>query len=157
MGLPLWVMKNVSWLPWAPNPAHSITSAGCGRCLYIENIYIIWINNFTENSYIYPTFHILKNESTLVRSQCSLCVWISYQLLNTWTYLYETFYICEPIITCVYPSIVARQRVGRNVTTAMNTHATVEKFLDTSFYRRPVLYQKNEGCSSQNLFFSEIQ
>jgi hypothetical protein len=42
----------------------------------------------------------------------------------------------------VYPSIVARQRLGKNVTTATITDATIEELLDTSFSMRSVSYQK---------------
>jgi hypothetical protein len=41
----------------------------------------------------------------------------------------------------VYPPIVARQRLGRNVTAVTNTHATVEKLLDTLLSVWPVSYQ----------------
>jgi hypothetical protein len=34
----------------------------------------------------------------------------------------------------VYPLIVARQRLGRNVTAITNTQATIGKLLDLSFY-----------------------
>jgi hypothetical protein len=33
----------------------------------------------------------------------------------------------------VYPPIVARQQLGKNVTAAMNTHATTEELVDASF------------------------
>jgi hypothetical protein len=38
------------------------------------------------------------------------------------------------------PSIVARQRLGRNVTAVTNTHATIEECLDSSFSLWPVSY-----------------
>jgi hypothetical protein len=34
----------------------------------------------------------------------------------------------------VYPLIVAKQRLGKNVTAATNTHATIEELLDASFF-----------------------
>jgi hypothetical protein len=37
------------------------------------------------------------------------------------------------VSVCVSP-IVARQRVGENVTATMNTHATVEELSDASFF-----------------------
>jgi hypothetical protein len=37
--------------------------------------------------------------------------------------------------------IVARQRLGRNVTAVTNTHATIEELLDASFSMWPVSYQ----------------
>jgi hypothetical protein len=39
------------------------------------------------------------------------------------------------------PLIVARQRLGRNVTAVTNTHAKIEEVLDASFSMWPVLYQ----------------
>jgi hypothetical protein len=39
------------------------------------------------------------------------------------------------------PLMVARQRLGKNVTTVTNTQATIEKLLDPSFSLRPVSYQ----------------
>jgi hypothetical protein len=51
----------------------------------------------------------------------------------------------------VYPSIVARQGLGKNVTAATNTHVTIKEFLDVSFHMRSVsLFLKplglNEGA-----------
>jgi hypothetical protein len=37
--------------------------------------------------------------------------------------------------------IVAKQRLGRNVTAVTNTHATVEELLDALFLMWPVSYQ----------------
>jgi hypothetical protein len=34
---------------------------------------------------------------------------------------------------CLYPLIVARQRLGKNVTAATNTHATIEELLNALF------------------------
>jgi hypothetical protein len=44
----------------------------------------------------------------------------------------------------VYPATVARQRRGKKVTAATNTHATIE-LLDPSFSVRFVSYQKKVG------------
>jgi hypothetical protein len=41
----------------------------------------------------------------------------------------------------VYPSLVARQRLGKNVTATTNTHATMEELFDTSFSVRSISYQ----------------
>jgi hypothetical protein len=50
--------------------------------------------------------------------------------------------------------IVARQRLGENITAATNTRTTIEAFLDMSFYVRSVWYQgKYEISSSQNFLF----
>jgi hypothetical protein len=51
----------------------------------------------------------------------------------------------QSVCLYVYPPIVARQQLGKNVTAA--THATIEEFLDASFSMRPVLYQKKIGDS----------
>jgi hypothetical protein len=42
------------------------------------------------------------------------------------------------------PRIVARQRLGKHVPAATNTHATIE-LLHASFSQRPVSYQGNVG------------
>jgi hypothetical protein len=39
------------------------------------------------------------------------------------------------------PIIVARQRLGRNVTLVTNTRATIEELLDASFSMWPASYQ----------------
>jgi hypothetical protein len=39
------------------------------------------------------------------------------------------------------PNPVARQRLGKHVPAAMNTHATIEELLDVAFYMRLVSYQ----------------
>jgi hypothetical protein len=48
---------------------------------------------------------------------------------------------------CLYvnPLITARQQLGKNVTTATNTDATIEELLDTSFSMRPISYQRKAG------------
>jgi hypothetical protein len=45
---------------------------------------------------------------------------------------------------CLYvnPPIVARQRLGKNVTTTISTHVRIEELLDASFYMRSVSYQR---------------
>jgi hypothetical protein len=48
------------------------------------------------------------------------------------------------------PLIVARQRLGRNVTALTNTHATIEKLMNASFSMWPVSYQGKAISSSQN-------
>jgi hypothetical protein len=45
----------------------------------------------------------------------------------------------------VYSPIVTRRRLRKNVTTATNTHTTLEELLDASFSVRSVLYQKKIG------------
>jgi hypothetical protein len=43
----------------------------------------------------------------------------------------------------VYSPTVATQQLGKTVTAAMNTHATIEERLDLSFSMRPVLSKKS--------------
>jgi hypothetical protein len=49
----------------------------------------------------------------------------------------STAYFINPshrfVCLYVYPPIVARQRLGKNVTAAKNTQATIEELLDASF------------------------
>jgi hypothetical protein len=52
----------------------------------------------------------------------------------------------------VYPPIVARQRLGKNVTAATNTHETIEELLDVSFSIRSVRYERKVG----DQFFPEL-
>jgi hypothetical protein len=40
------------------------------------------------------------------------------------------------------PPIVARQRLGKNVTAATNTHAKIEELLDASFSMRSMYQRK---------------
>jgi hypothetical protein len=47
----------------------------------------------------------------------------------------------EITLLSVYPPIVARQRLGRNVTAVTNTHATVREFLGALFSMWPLSYQ----------------
>jgi hypothetical protein len=49
-------------------------------------------------------------------------------------------YACVCICLCILP-IVARQRLGRNITAVMNTHATIEELLEALFSVWPVSYQ----------------
>jgi hypothetical protein len=48
--------------------------------------------------------------------------------------------LCVCVCLCI-PLIVARQRLGRNVTAGTSTLATVEKLLDESFSMWPVSFQ----------------
>jgi hypothetical protein len=59
---------------------------------------------------------------------------------------------------CVFPPIVARQRLGRNVTAVPNIHATIEELLDAPFSMWSVSYQKKQAISfSQNFLFTRIR
>jgi hypothetical protein len=44
------------------------------------------------------------------------------------------------VCLCI-PPIVATQRLGKYVSAATNTHATIEELLDAMFSMRPVSYQ----------------
>jgi hypothetical protein len=54
----------------------------------------------------------------------------------------STAYFINPshqsVCLYVYLPIVARQRLGKNVTVTMNTHVTIEAFSDASFPMRSV-------------------
>jgi hypothetical protein len=60
----------------------------------------------------------------------------------------STVYFINPshqsVRVYVYPLIVARQQFGKNVTAAMNTHATI-KLSDASFSMWPVPYKRKVG------------
>jgi hypothetical protein len=60
------------------------------------------------------------------------------------------------VCVCIPPPIVARQRVGRNVTGVTNTHATIGKLLDASFSMWPVSYQGKKAISSSQNFLLKI-
>jgi hypothetical protein len=59
------------------------------------------------------------------------------------TRLPETF-----SLKSVYPLIVARQRLGKNVTALTNTHTKIKELLDESFSMSPVSYEGNYAISS---------
>jgi hypothetical protein len=52
----------------------------------------------------------------------------------------STAYFINPthqsVCLYVYPTIFDRQRLGKNFTSATNTHATIDKLLDASFSMR---------------------
>jgi hypothetical protein len=50
------------------------------------------------------------------------------------------------------PHIVARQRLGKNLTVAMNTHATIEELLDASFSMRSVSCEEKVAISPSHNF-----
>jgi hypothetical protein len=51
----------------------------------------------------------------------------------------------QSVCLYVYPPIIARERLGKNVTAAMNTHATIEELLEVSFSTRFVSHQSKVG------------
>jgi hypothetical protein len=58
----------------------------------------------------------------------------------------STAYFINPshqfVCLYVYPTLIARQRLGKSVTAATNTQATVEELLDALFSVRSVSYEK---------------
>jgi hypothetical protein len=48
----------------------------------------------------------------------------------------------QSVCLYVYPPIIARQRLGKNVTAATNSHATIKELLDASYSVRSVPYQR---------------
>jgi hypothetical protein len=63
-----------------------------------------------------------------------------------------TYIIASEPLSTAYPPIVARQRLGKNVTVAKNTHATIEELLNASFSVGSVSYQREVG----DQFFPEF-
>jgi hypothetical protein len=59
---------------------------------------------------------------------------------------------CSVCVCLCIPPIVARQRLGRNVTAVTNTYATIEELLDASFSMRSVSYQGKQAISSSQSF-----
>jgi hypothetical protein len=51
----------------------------------------------------------------------------------------------QSVYLYVYSHIVARQRLGKDVTAAMTTLTTIEELLDSSFSMRFVSYQRKVG------------
>jgi hypothetical protein len=60
--------------------------------------------------------------------------------------------LCVCVCLCKNPPIVARQRLGRNITAVTNTHATIEELLYASFSMWPVSYQEKQAISSSQNF-----
>jgi hypothetical protein len=63
--------------------------------------------------------------------------------------------VCVCTRICVSP-IVARQRLGRNVTAVTNTHATIEELLDASFSMWPLSHQVKQAIRSSHNFLFHI-
>jgi hypothetical protein len=53
----------------------------------------------------------------------------------------------------VYSSTVARQRLGKNITVATNTHAAIEELLESSFSMRFVSLERKVGDYFFPVFF----
>jgi hypothetical protein len=52
----------------------------------------------------------------------------------------------------VYPTLLTRQRLGKNIIAATNIRAAIEQLLDASFSMRSVSYQGKVG----DYFFTEL-
>jgi hypothetical protein len=59
--------------------------------------------------------------------------------------------LCHQSVLSIYPPILVRQQLGKDITAAMN-NITIEELLDASFYIWSVLYQRKVG----NQFFPEL-
>jgi hypothetical protein len=115
----------------------------------------------------FPYFE--KNNSRLMRSPCFLCLCVSLPLTFEWLNQSLWNLVCischlspsqryfitpshQSVRLYAYPPFVARQRLGKNVTAATNTHAKINELLDASFSMRSVSYQRRVGDS----FFPEF-
>jgi hypothetical protein len=91
-----------------------------------------------------------------MRSSCCLCVWVCVSispllLLGNDSVKVPLSFLGNGSVKIFLsllgngsvknPLIVARQRLGRNVTAVTNAHATIEELLDASFSMWPVSYQ----------------
>jgi hypothetical protein len=95
-----------------------------------------------------------NNKSRLMRSPCCLCTPLSLtvKFLNQslWNSVCLSWHLRPTQWSTswnppVYHLLVPRQRLGKNVTAATNTHATTEELLDQLFYMRFASYQRKVG------------
>jgi hypothetical protein len=68
------------------------------------------------------------------------------------TYFINTSTSHQSVCLYVNPSVVTRQRLGKNVTAATNTQETIGELLDASFSIRSVSYQRK----ADDYFFPEL-
>jgi hypothetical protein len=61
-------------------------------------------------------------------------------------------YFINPSHQPVSLNIFAMQRLGKIITAAKNTHASIEELLGVSFYMRSLSYQRKAGDSSSQNF-----
>jgi hypothetical protein len=104
---------------------------------------VSWFGGFTETQTAWwthkPTFSF-SNKLNWLKIEIR-CVFVNppYQLSNAWTSIYETWYLCHGFSTahfinpshqfvCIYV-YVARQRLSKNVTAAVNTQARIEEIV----------------------------
>jgi hypothetical protein len=103
---------------------------------------------FPDQNYVefLAYFPILEKQSSLMRSRCCLCVCVSvYPPIVVRQRLGKNLLIVSRQRLDKTPSIVTRQRLVRNVTAVTNTHATIEELLDASFSMWPVSFQRKVG------------
>jgi hypothetical protein len=114
----------------------------------ISNVHEI-AYNLASDTIILSLCSLFWKDKSKSSAITTLSVYAPYQRLNGWTSLYETRYVYHgtwahlngvlhksliSVCLSVYPTIIARQWLGKNVTAATNIHATVKELLDSSFY-----------------------
>jgi hypothetical protein len=71
--------------------------------------------------------------------------------------LWDHVAVCLCVCLCIPPPlIVARHRLGRNVTEVTNKQATIEELLDASFTMWPVSYRGKLAISSSQNFLLKL-
>jgi hypothetical protein len=121
-------------------------------------------------TYIFSTMHTSMNQkddfprhANIMEEDAYEISFLAYFLYFEkieWAYEITLMSVCvsayPPIVArqrlCKSRPIIARQRLGRNVTAVMNTHATIEEFLDVSFSVWSMSYQGKKGISSSKHF-----
>jgi hypothetical protein len=84
----------------------------------------------------------------LISIQLCMCI-MAPELISTAYFMNPSH---QSVCLYVYPSIVARQWLGRNVTTVANTDVPIEELLDASFSMWSVSYQGEQAISSSQNF-----
>jgi hypothetical protein len=105
---------------------------------FLPSSFFLFLFIFFRVFNLHPLFLKNKNKKGLC-DLYAVCVsrYPAHKRLNAWPSLYEN---------CAWLHLyVARQRLGKNVTAATNTHTTIEELLDVSFSMRPVSYQREAG------------
>jgi hypothetical protein len=78
--------------------------------------------------FVHPPFNFWMSEPIFMKLDNFI---MAPELIST-AYFINPFY--QSVCQYVYPPIVARQRLGKNVTAATDTHTKIEEFWDASFY-----------------------
>jgi hypothetical protein len=74
-----------------------------------------------------------------MRSPCCLCILLC-ACISPPKFL-KAILVQLPVCVCVYPSVVARQRLGKHVPVARNIHTAIAELMYASFSIRPVTCQ----------------